>query len=177
MQCPKCNNKNLEKIKINDIKVDRCSNCGGLWFDKNELKITRDHRDQNLSWLKFDLWEDENKLMISGRSINCPRDKKPLFKIKYGETGVMVDICFDCHGIWLDKEELDKIILELKEKINSETIPEYLNDLSGEVKSLVIHPDQMEIELKHIMILMKLLEYRFLAQYPRISEITSALPH
>ena len=177
MKCPKCKIEDLEKIKINGVKIDRCENCGGLWFDKDELKITRDHRDKNLSWLDFDLWKDENKLMISGQSINCPKDDKPLFKIKYGSTDIMVDICLNCHGIWLDKNELDKIISELKQKINSETIPEYLNDLSGEVKELIVHPDQAEIELRHIMILMKLLEYRFLAQHPKISEITSVLPH
>ena len=177
MECPKCKTENLKEIKINGVKIDRCENCGGLWFDKNELKITRDHRDKNLSWLKFDLWKDENKLMVSGQLINCPKDGKPLFKIKYGSTDIMVDICLDCHGVWLDKNELDKIVSELKQKINSETIPEYLSDLGGEVKELIIHPDQAEIELRHIVILMKLLEYRFLAQHPKISEITSVLPH
>lgn len=177
MKCPKCKIEDLKETKINGVKIDRCEHCGGLWFDKNELKITRDNRDKNLSWLKFDLWEDENKLIVSGQSINCPKDEKPLFKIKYGNTDIMVDVCLECHGIWLDREELDKIISELKQKINVETIPEYLNDLGGEVKELIVHPDQAEIELRHIMILMKLLEYRFLAQHPKISEITSILPH
>lgn len=175
MKCPKCN-KNLEGIKINSVKVDRCKNCGGLWFDKDKLKIVRDHRDENLSWLDFDLWKDRNKLTTSGKSIDCPRDGKPLFKIKYNGTGVMVDVCLNCRGIWLDKNELDKIISALKAKISSKTIPEYLNDLSGEVKELVVHPNQAEIELKHIMILMKLLEYRFVAQHPKIVEIISVLP-
>ena len=176
MNCPKCDNKNLKEIKINGVKVDRCLNCGGLWFDRDELKIVRDHRDKNLSWLDFDLWKDADKLMVSGRS-DCPRDGKPLFKIKCENTNVLVDICLDCQGIWLDKDELDKIISTLKEKINSETVPEYLNDLGSEVKELIAHPGQAEIELRHIMILMKLLEYRFLAQHPKISEITSVLPH
>lgn len=175
MKCPKCS-ENLEEIKINSVKVDRCGNCGGLWFDRDELRIVRDHRDKNLSWLDFDLWKDRNKLTTSGKSIDCPRDGKPLFKIKYKKTNVLVDICLDCRGVWLDKDELDKIISALKAKISSETIPEYLNDLSGEVKELVVHPKQVEIELKHIVILMKLLEYRFAAQHPKILEITSVLP-
>jgi hypothetical protein len=79
--------------------------------------------------------------------------------------------------VWLDRNELDKIISNLKEKINSETIPEYLRDLSGEVKELVTHPQHAGIELRHVMIVMKLLEYRFLAQHPKIAEITSVLPH
>ena len=176
MKCPKCKLEDLKEIKIDGIKIDRCEYCGGLWFDKDELKITRDNRDKNLSWLEFDLWEDESKLMVSGKSVNCPRDKKPLFKIKYGSTDVMVDICLDCHGIWLDREELDRIILELKEKINSETIPEYINDLGKEISKLLAHPNKADIELRHIMIIMKMLEYRFLAQHPKIAEIVSSLP-
>ncbi len=176
MKCPKCKLEDLKEIKINGVRIDRCKYCGGLWFDKDELKITRDHRDKNLSWLDFDLWEDGSKLMVSGKSIDCPRDGKPLFKIKYGNTNVMVDICLDCHGIWLDKEELDKIISELKEKVNSETIPEYINDLGKEISELLSHPGKADVELRHIAIVMKLLEYRFLAQHPKIAEIISALP-
>lgn len=177
MQCPKCNQNSLEEIKINGVKIDRCKSCGGLWFDRDELGVVRDQRDENLSWLDFDLWEDEKKLSVSGKSIDCPHDGKPLFKIKYGETGVLVDVCLDCHGVWLDKDELDKIVSDLKNKVNSETIPEYLKDLSEEVKELLIHPEQAGTELRHVLIVMKLLEYRFLAQHPKILEITSILPH
>ncbi len=176
MKCPKCNSDLLEEIKINGIKADRCKHCGGIWFDRDELGIVRDQRDENLSWLDFDLWEDEKKLSSSGKSIDCPRDGKPLFKIKYGDTGIMVDVCLDCKGVWLDKDELDKIVSALKEKVNSETMPEYLNDLGGEVKELVTHPDHAAVELKHIMIVMKLLEYRFFAQHPKIAELISVLP-
>jgi len=176
MKCPKCRLEELKKAEINGVRIDCCEFCGGIWFDKDELKTIRDHRDKNLSWLDFDLWEDRSKLMVSGKSVNCPRDGKHLFKIKYGNTNVMVDICLDCRGVWLDREELDKIIVELKEKINSETIPEYLNDLGKEISQLLMHPDRADVELRHITIIMKMLEYRFLAQHPKIAEIISSLP-
>ncbi len=175
MKCPKCE-KELKRITISGVKVDRCENCGGLWFDKDELKIVRDHRDKNLSWLKFDLWEDKRKLSVSGKYTDCPRDGKPLFKIKYGNTDVMADICFNCRGIWLDGNELEKIISELKKEVNSKTMPEYLAELGGEVKELVTHPSQAATELGHIMIVMKLLEYRFAAKHPEILEMISVLP-
>ncbi len=177
MKCPKCNEDLLEEINVNDVKVDYCKSCGGLWFDRDELRIVRDHRDENLSWLDFDLWENENKLVVSGKSVDCPRDGKPLFKIKYQNTDVMIDVCLECRGVWLDKDELNKIISALKEKVNSETIPQYLRDLGGEIKELISHPSEAKIELRHIMILMKLMEYRLVASWPKILEITSALPH
>jgi len=175
MKCPKCD-RTLESIVINHNKVDRCNLCGGIWFDKDELKNVKDERDHNLSWLDFDLWSDEGKLKPSGTFVDCPRDGKPLFKIKYGPSDVMVDICLDCHGVWLDKDELDKILKELKEKVNKETLPEYMKDLGEEVKDLIFEPGNSKEELRNIAIIMKLIEYRLAAQHPKISEITSVLP-
>ncbi|MEA1937302.1 MAG: zf-TFIIB domain-containing protein [Patescibacteria group bacterium] len=175
MNCPKCGTK-LKQTKIVNVKVDHCDNCGGIWFDKDELKLVRDERDKNLSWLDFDLWNDKDKLSVSGKSIDCPRDGKPLFKIKCGDTDIMVDVCLECHGIWLDKNELDKIISELKEKINAETIPEYINDLGAEIGKLIIHQGKAGIEARHIMIIMKLIEYRFMSQHPDLAKAISKLP-
>ena len=175
MDCPKCNQQ-LTQIKINGAEVNRCDSCGGIWFDKDELKLIRDERDKNLSWLDFDLWNNKDNLSASGKSINCPRDGKPLFKVKCGNTDVTVDVCLECRGIWLDKNELDKIILELKEKINAETMPEYINDLSAEIGKLVTHQGKIWIEAKHIVIIMKLIEYRFMSQHPDLAKIISKLP-
>jgi len=32
MNCPKCSAE-FETISFNDIEVDRCTRCKGLWFD------------------------------------------------------------------------------------------------------------------------------------------------
>lgn len=31
------------------------------------------------------------------------------------KNGVMIDICPDCKGVWLDRGELDKLMLEVRE--------------------------------------------------------------
>jgi len=41
MKCPKCG-MNLVEIEYRSIKVDRCSACEGVWFDKGELKSVAD---------------------------------------------------------------------------------------------------------------------------------------
>ena len=175
MNCPKCEQQ-LKQVKIAGVKVDHCENCGGLWFDKDELKLTRDSRDKDLSWLEVDLWNDKNKIAVSDQSGNCPKCNKSLFKVKYGDSDIMVDVCLDCRGVWLDKKELDKIISYLEEKVDKETIPEYLKDLEHEVAELIVHPSKIAIEARHILILMKLIDYRFMSQHPRLAEIVSGLP-
>lgn len=36
MRCPRCNSA-LAVTKFEDVSVDRCDNCGGLWLDAGEL--------------------------------------------------------------------------------------------------------------------------------------------
>ncbi len=41
MHCPKCGME-MKTIKINNVDVDKCFSCGGLFFDDGELeKVTR----------------------------------------------------------------------------------------------------------------------------------------
>lgn len=38
MKCPKCG-KDLEEVPLAGIKVDQCTNCMGIYFDKGELDL------------------------------------------------------------------------------------------------------------------------------------------
>lgn len=38
MHCPKCGQK-LEEISYFDIKIDRCTECEGIWLDHGELDV------------------------------------------------------------------------------------------------------------------------------------------
>ena len=40
--------------------------------------------------------------------MECPIDKTEMRKVN--KEGVVVDICPNCKGVWLDRGELDKII-------------------------------------------------------------------
>jgi len=35
MQCPKCQ-ATMEKVTVDEIEVDRCQSCEGMWFDLRE---------------------------------------------------------------------------------------------------------------------------------------------
>ncbi len=38
MKCPKCGH-DLHETKMEEVKVDRCGNCGGVYLDAGELEI------------------------------------------------------------------------------------------------------------------------------------------
>ena len=37
MKCPKCKNVDLLLVDRNDVEIDYCPNCHGVWLDKGEL--------------------------------------------------------------------------------------------------------------------------------------------
>ncbi len=48
LTCPKCN-ETMKKIKFSmpdNVIADKCTNCGGLWFDKGELVSVSDIVDK-----------------------------------------------------------------------------------------------------------------------------------
>jgi uncharacterized protein len=45
MHCPKCGAK-LVETDFHHIKIDRCTECGGIWFDKGEVEML-EHVDQS----------------------------------------------------------------------------------------------------------------------------------
>ena len=36
MHCPKCG-MDLQEFDFRGLKLDRCGNCGGVWFDEGEM--------------------------------------------------------------------------------------------------------------------------------------------
>jgi len=38
MKCPKCGDK-LEEKELENVKIDVCSKCEGIWLDKGELEL------------------------------------------------------------------------------------------------------------------------------------------
>lgn len=51
MKCPKCGH-DLHTIKLQDLDVDRCVNCGGTFFDAGEMEQILAHEHPVLNRLK-----------------------------------------------------------------------------------------------------------------------------
>ncbi len=45
MHCPKCG-ASLVEVDFHQIKIDRCTECGGMWLDKGEMEML-EHLDQS----------------------------------------------------------------------------------------------------------------------------------
>jgi Zn-finger nucleic acid-binding protein len=97
MHCPKCRTAKLARQRAteNAVEVDYCPSCRGLWFDVKELEAIMQVAAKDL----IVPWGAEKV------GILCPHCKDFLHAFKYPQTFVTVDMCQQCHGIWLDAGE------------------------------------------------------------------------
>lgn len=47
--CPKCEGK-LVEVKVEDVTIDRCDKCNGVWLDAGELEQLKSH-EKSEGWL------------------------------------------------------------------------------------------------------------------------------
>ena len=71
MECPN-DNEQLEKVLFHNVEVDYCARCLGVWFDKDELALAKDDKDNDLNWVDVDLWRDKSRFKVLRISKFCP---------------------------------------------------------------------------------------------------------
>ena len=175
MNCPVCKIE-MEKAVFYKTEVDYCPRCLGIWFEKDELREAKDEKDKDLNWLDFDLWGEEKKFKISKNQKICPKCSVPLYSVGYNNSNIEVDFCSLCEGIFLDRGEFKKIIDYLKEKGEKEVLNNYFKNLIKERVEIYTGPEIFRSEVKDFLTLLKLLNYKFAAQFPKITSIISGLP-
>ncbi|MCX6720894.1 MAG: zf-TFIIB domain-containing protein [Candidatus Staskawiczbacteria bacterium] len=175
MECP--NDKEyLEKILFHDMEVEYCPRCLGIWFDKNELRLAKDDKDKQLNWVDIDLWRDKTKFKVSHGDKHCPVDRAGLTEVKYGGSKTKVDFCKMCGGIWLDRGEFKQIINYLKKKSDYEVLHNYTKNSIKQLWEVFSGPEGFRSELGDFLMLIKLFNYKFITQYPRIEGLIDSLP-
>jgi membrane associated rhomboid family serine protease len=104
--CPKCYT-DLNQVTHRDVTVDLCPGCMGLWLDPGELAQIRGAREDIPSAsnaVASAIHQEEISTYI------CPRCEGAFETFEYTPgSGLYIDRCQDCQGIWLDAGELKKI--------------------------------------------------------------------
>jgi len=99
MECPRCNST-LYAVERGGLRLDHCWDCGGIWFEKDELDEIIDK-------------EGTIELLIQitgklkGEGLKCPKCREIMSTHEI--FGVYVDHCNICNGIWMDKGETEKV--------------------------------------------------------------------
>jgi len=120
MLCPRCQGR-LEEIVYEGVIIDTCQNCEGEWLDGSEILLINRARKV--------VFSEEERVKVKGaqeiviteitqpeKLLLCPRCNVPLKVLNYAySTGIIVDSCSECNGLWLDKDELEHIQMVIEE--------------------------------------------------------------
>ena len=107
LACVKCTSV-LDKARIGDVEVDLCPSCGGLWLDHGEIERLGRGKPEDLTRLRTALTGSAAQEPASETTTSCPACPGSLNVVKLGP--VNVEYCGKCHGIFLDRGELDQAV-------------------------------------------------------------------
>ena len=120
--CPRCDGE-IEIRHIDKTQVERCVSCNGVFLDAGEFNkvITIGEGDLEFCILSDDevLPAPDDQILIC---IKC--DRQPMGKVELlNSSGIYIDRCPECAGIWLDGGEQDLIQQHLDRASTAEGHP------------------------------------------------------
>ncbi len=147
MNCPNCTSE-LKSIQYEGITIETCPGCGGEWLDADELGHIVRIREVRFS--------DEERRAIDAtakipgipsqeieRDVTCPKCGNATGPINYGaDTGIIIDRCGQCHGIWLDADELEKIQMLIETW--KDNLPEDLKKYGPHLRKIAVELDRAD---------------------------------
>src|SRR5262252_4363734 len=118
--CVKCNSI-LDKATFQGLEVDLCPKCGGLWLDRGEITRASKLPEAELTRLRGLLAGKGGPPPVpTEHKAPCPACAGSLSEVVLG--AVHVDYCDKCHGIFLDRGELDQAVKAVQE-LDRKTTP------------------------------------------------------
>jgi len=177
MICLSCKNQELSKrAHVGSVTLDTCLSCGGMWFEGDELRKAKDERAIYAKWFDFDLWKNPKSFTAEKSNHVCPTDSSTLYKLNYGSSDIEIDACKKCNGIWLDKGEFEKMIEYVKKQADYDVLSDYMDNLIQEGKEVFSGPESLRSEVADVLLLVKLFQYKFMTEHPKMTQILLNLP-
>jgi Zn-finger nucleic acid-binding protein len=125
LTCVKCTSV-LDKARVGDVEVDLCPSCGGLWLDHGEIERLGRGKSDDLTRLRSALSGTDQPDAASDTTTSCPACPGQLKEVDLGP--VHIEYCNKCHGIFLDKGELDEAV----QAVSGSTVRQVLT-LAGQI--------------------------------------------
>ena len=106
MKCPVCRVP-LIAVEREQIEVDYCISCRGLWFDSGELNVLAEKVGVTLDIASI----FGSAATTSERPRHCPRCGKKMEKSEMtAAPGIITDRCPENEGVWFDARELGLLL-------------------------------------------------------------------
>jgi len=112
MLCPVCR-QSLVIVEYQNVELDTCPDCHGLWFDAQEL-----HQLFEIAGVPEQFHSMEThleRLSRAGQRRVCSRCRGKLVPVRAPSPNhdLILDECPNGHGLWFDQGELDSLLKNL----------------------------------------------------------------
>jgi Zn-finger nucleic acid-binding protein len=106
MNCVACNEP-MVVLELQEVEVDHCLACGGVWLDAGEIELLVDNKPE-AGRLMAQLRVGQN---AQPGKRKCPICLKKMSFITLGSSNnVTIDRCPKNHGLWFDRGELETVL-------------------------------------------------------------------
>ena len=118
MKCAKCGCE-TEPVSHEGIEVDRCTACGGLWFDMAEAEHLRGMKGSET----IDTGDAaEGRQFDAMRRIKCPKCGEPMLQmVDPRQPHIRFESCPLCYGMFFDAGEF--------RDLKQETVLDFFRDV------------------------------------------------
>jgi len=108
-----------------DVEIDRCPHCRGVWLDAGELETVQVNQDSDFRGVPTSSFDSVNAAVEMAKSASegprgCLVCEEPLVKKEYfSSSQIMIDACPKGHGMWLDSGELTRLQMFYENEIDT----------------------------------------------------------
>jgi hypothetical protein len=119
----------LAVLEYEDVEVDFCFECGGVWLDAGELELLLGPSAHALAELRG----GDRKAVGKEEHRRCPLCEVKMEKVvTRGGEPVVYDRCPRGHGLWFDHGELEDVLRRGFEATGSDRVVTFLRGVFGE---------------------------------------------
>lgn len=98
-------------VQFEGATIYRDPETEGHWLPRGELRNLAERQlDAELPPV---LYIDEDTMHHSGRF--CPEDNLEMVEYEFAESGIKIEQCLSCKGVWVDAGELKKVMAHVHE--------------------------------------------------------------
>lgn len=101
--CKKCDT-DMQTVFYEGVAIQLCISCKSVFLSKKKLELIEESREIDIPV--------DTPIPRNGPEVlrHCPKCEVFMKKVTHGRVRTtMIDYCESCHGIWLDKGELNSI--------------------------------------------------------------------
>jgi len=107
LDCPVCKNEPTIVLELNEIEIDYCLSCNGIWLDTGELELLLEDNTETKIFLNSFTLDNKTK----EKKLRCPICNKKMDKVQVvGGKEIRIDKCKYNHGLWFDSGELEDVL-------------------------------------------------------------------